>query len=304
MHGAIGSPGWHSPQLDAAVRSLGIRYLAVNRPGFGGSDPSPGRTVADHAGDVEELADALGVKRFSVIAVSAGGPFALACAWALPDRVVAAAAASPLAPACGVAGSPSLRYRVPGAGFRVPLAGPLTYDVVLRALHARSATAPRNMVEDYEVCRRPWGFEPSEVTVPVVLWHGLSDRLVPVRHALRLAAALPACATCLEPRAGHFFFSRRVGEIIGSVLGTRRIDHHTNVAGVADRLPACDGTGPGILGEARTSGRVRPTPLYRSAKGGVDAKSRYARLSRHTPDGRSSAGPLAEVQPGPRRFVR
>jgi pimeloyl-ACP methyl ester carboxylesterase len=204
MHGAIGSPGWHSPQLDAAVRSLGIRYLAVNRPGFGGSDPSPGRTVADYAADVEELADALGVERFSVIGVSAGGPFALACAWALPDRVVAAAAASPLAPACGVAGSPSLRYRVPGAGFRVPLAGPLTYDVVLRALHARSATAPRNMVEAYEVCRRPWGFEPSEVTVPVVLWHGLSDRLVPVRHALRLAAALPACATCLEPRAGHF----------------------------------------------------------------------------------------------------
>jgi pimeloyl-ACP methyl ester carboxylesterase len=239
MHGAIGSPGWHSPQLDAAVRSLGIRYLAVNRPGFGGSDPSPGRTVADYAADVEQLADALGVERFSVIGVSAGGPFALACAWALPDRVVAAAAASPLAPACGIAGSPSLRYRVPGAGFRVPLAGPLTYDVVLRALHARSATAPRNMVEDYEVCRRPWGFEPSEVKVPVVLWHGLSDRLVPVCHALRLAAALPACATCLEPRAGHFFFSRRVGEIIASVLGTRRIDHHTNVAGVAaDRLPA------------------------------------------------------------------
>jgi pimeloyl-ACP methyl ester carboxylesterase len=59
------------------------------------------------------------------------------------------------------------------------------------------------MVEDYEVCRRPWGFEPSEVKAPVVLWHGLSDRLAPVRHALRLAAALPACAIRLEPRAGH-----------------------------------------------------------------------------------------------------
>jgi pimeloyl-ACP methyl ester carboxylesterase len=91
--------------------------------------------------------------------------------------------------------------------------------VVLRALHARSPRAARNMVEDYEVCRRPWGFEPREVKVPVVLWHGRSDRLVPVRHALRLAAALPARATRLEPGAGHFFFSRRVGEIIGSVLG-------------------------------------------------------------------------------------
>jgi pimeloyl-ACP methyl ester carboxylesterase len=54
--------------------------------------------------------------------------------------------------------------------------------------------------------------------VPVVLWHGGRDRLVPVDHALELAAALPACATRLEPRAGHFFFGKRVAEIIGSVL--------------------------------------------------------------------------------------
>jgi pimeloyl-ACP methyl ester carboxylesterase len=214
MHGAIGSPHWRSPALDAAVTALGVRYLAVNRPGFGGSDPCPGRTVADYAADVEDLADALGWDRFSVIGVSAGAPFALATAWALPERVVAAAAASPLAPP----GSPSLRYRMPVAGFRVPVAGPLAYDVALRALHARSTTAPGNMVDDLEVCRRPWGFEPREVAVPVFLWHGLRDRLVPVRHALRLAAAMPACVTRLEPRAGHFFFRKVVAEVIESVL--------------------------------------------------------------------------------------
>jgi pimeloyl-ACP methyl ester carboxylesterase len=214
MHGAIGSPRWHSPALEAAVVALGVRYVAVNRPGFGGSDPSPGRTVADCAADVEELADALGWERFSVIGVSAGAPFALACAWALPGRVAAAAAASPLAPPT----CPSLRYRVPAAGFRLPVAGPLAYDAALRLLQARSATAPRNMVDDYEVCRRPWGFEPGDVTVPVVLWHGLRDRLVPVRDALRLAGAMPTCATRIEPGAGHFFFGRRPTEIIESVL--------------------------------------------------------------------------------------
>jgi pimeloyl-ACP methyl ester carboxylesterase len=216
LHGAIGSPQWHSAELDAAVTSLGVRYLAVNRPGFGGSDSSPERTVADYGADVGDLADALGLERFAVIGVSAGAPFALACAWALRTRVVAVAAASPLAP------GRSLRYRVPMAGFRVPLAGPLAYEAGLRVLHARAATAPRNMLEDYEVCRRPWGFDPGEVNVPVVLWHGLRDHLVPVRHALRLAAALPACATHLEPRAGHFFFGQRVAEIIGSVLGYGR----------------------------------------------------------------------------------
>jgi pimeloyl-ACP methyl ester carboxylesterase len=212
LHGAIGSPRWHSAELDAAVASLGIRYLAVNRPGFGGSDPRPERTVADYGADVEDLTDALGLERFSVIGVSAGAPFALACAWALPARVVAVAAASPLAP------SPAIRYRVPVAGFRVPLAGPLFYEAALRLLRARSATAPRSMLEDYQACRRPWGFEPADVRVPVVLWHGGRDRLVPVDHALELAAALPACATRLEPRAGHFFFGKRVAEIIGSVL--------------------------------------------------------------------------------------
>ena len=178
-----------------------------------GSDPSPHRSVADHAADVEDLADALGWERFSVIGVSAGAPFALACAWRLAGRVVAAAAASPLAPP----DLRSLRYYVPVAGFRVPVAGPLAYDAALRMLHARATTTPREMVLDYEVCRRPWGFDPADVATPVVLWHGLRDRLVPVAHALRLAAAMPACATHLEPGAGHFFFGRRVAEIIASV---------------------------------------------------------------------------------------
>jgi pimeloyl-ACP methyl ester carboxylesterase len=218
MHGAIGSPHWHTPELEAAVVAHGVRYVAVNRPGFGGSDPHPGRSVADYAADVEDLADVLGWPRFSVVGVSAGAPFALACAWALPRRVVAVAAASPLAPAFGLGASVAWRYHVPSAGFCVPLAGPLFYDAALRLLDARAATAPRNMVDDYLVCRRPWGFEPCDVSVPVVLWHGLRDRLVPVSHALRLAAALPACATRLEPGAGHFFFGRRATEIIGSVL--------------------------------------------------------------------------------------
>jgi pimeloyl-ACP methyl ester carboxylesterase len=215
MHGAIGSPRWRTAALEATVAALGIRYVAVNRPGFGGSDPLPGRTVASSAADVEDLADELGWERFSVVGVSAGAPFALACGWALPTRVVAVAAASPLAPPA----RPSLRYRVPTAGFRVPVAGPIAYDTALRVLHARTATTPRTMLDDLEVCRRPWGFEPCEVTVPVVLWHGLRDRLVPVRHALRLAGALPTCATHLEPRTGHFFFGERVAEIVESVLG-------------------------------------------------------------------------------------
>lgn len=65
--------------------------MSYDRPGYGRSDPQPGRTVASAAVDVEDLADALGFARFAVIGVSGGGPHALACAALLPDRVTCAA---------------------------------------------------------------------------------------------------------------------------------------------------------------------------------------------------------------------
>ena len=80
MHGAIGSPVRCSDQLAETISGLGIRYLMPERPGFGQSSDLPGRTVADWARDVGEFADALGLERFSVVGVSAGAPYAIACA--------------------------------------------------------------------------------------------------------------------------------------------------------------------------------------------------------------------------------
>ena len=59
----------------------------MDRPGIGGSDPKPGRTVAGWPADVEELAEHLGLDRFVVSGWSAGGPHALACAHALGQQV-------------------------------------------------------------------------------------------------------------------------------------------------------------------------------------------------------------------------
>jgi pimeloyl-ACP methyl ester carboxylesterase len=215
LHGAIGSPRWRTPALAALIAQLGIRYLVVNRPGFGGSDPHPGRRVADHATDVEDLADDLGLAGFSVVGVSAGAPYALACAWAMPERVEAIAAASPMAPPSGSGASPRARYVLPRVAFGAPGLGALLAGASLRALRLHRTTAARAMIEDYEVCRRPWGFDPAEIPGPVSIWHGSRDILVPPKHALRLAAAMPACSTHIEPGGGHFFFSRRLAEIIG-----------------------------------------------------------------------------------------
>ncbi|MGC8474424.1 MAG: alpha/beta fold hydrolase [Candidatus Dormibacteria bacterium] len=96
-HGTPGScllaPAW----VEDAI-SRGLRLIGHSRPGYGGSDRLEGRTVGQVASDVAAVLDHLGVARFATWGVSGGGPHALACAALLPDRVVAAASISGVAP--------------------------------------------------------------------------------------------------------------------------------------------------------------------------------------------------------------
>jgi pimeloyl-ACP methyl ester carboxylesterase len=52
----------------------------------------------------------------------------------------------------------------------------------------------------------------------VHLWHGERDRYVPVEHARALAAALPRCRARFDAQDGHFFFRRRVAEVLGALV--------------------------------------------------------------------------------------
>jgi pimeloyl-ACP methyl ester carboxylesterase len=76
----------------------GIRLISYDRPGYGGSTPLPGRTVADCAQDVRAIAQELGIERLAVWGISGGGPHALACAALLGDLVPAVAAFASPAP--------------------------------------------------------------------------------------------------------------------------------------------------------------------------------------------------------------
>ena len=95
-----GTPGsrllWR--ELIEDVEERGMRLLSYDRPGYGGSDPHPGRKVADAAGDIAAIADELGIEQLAVEGGSGGGPHALACAALLPDRVVAVASLAGVAP--------------------------------------------------------------------------------------------------------------------------------------------------------------------------------------------------------------
>ncbi|MFD7612178.1 alpha/beta fold hydrolase [Streptomyces sp. NPDC059828] len=97
LHGTPGSRLGPAPR-GMVLYQRGMQLIAYDRPGYGGSDRLPGRSVADVAEDVRAIADALGLDRFAVVGRSGGAPHALACAALMPDRVTRAAALVTLAP--------------------------------------------------------------------------------------------------------------------------------------------------------------------------------------------------------------
>ncbi len=86
------------PLDDSIPIAANARIITVDRPGFGLSTFQPNRMILDWPTDLAELADALGLDRFAVVGGSAGGPYAAACAFKLPDRLTALALVSSLAP--------------------------------------------------------------------------------------------------------------------------------------------------------------------------------------------------------------
>ncbi len=66
---------------------LNVRLIAVDRPGMGLSDFQTNRRILDWSQDVIALANHLNMERFSILAYSLGGPYGLACAFAISERL-------------------------------------------------------------------------------------------------------------------------------------------------------------------------------------------------------------------------
>jgi pimeloyl-ACP methyl ester carboxylesterase len=227
---------WHhgSPQTGAlldplveAAAARGLRLVSYGRPGYGGSSPQRGRDVASAASDVAQIADALGLGRFAVMGASGGGPHALACAALLPGRVVGAVSIAGLAPLtesfdwyAGMVSDGALRAAAAGREARERHAATDEFDedsfiaadwAALRGAWASlAADAGRagaagvdGLVDDDVAFAAPWGFEVSEIDVPVLIVHGGRDRVVPPSHAHWLVQHCPSSELWLRPRDGH-----------------------------------------------------------------------------------------------------
>jgi len=226
---------WHhgSPQTGAplepvarAAKARGIRLLSYGRAGYGGSSALPDRDVASAAGDVGAIVEALAVERFAVMGASGGGPHALACAALLSDRVVAAVSIAGLAPFgnadwfAGMADEGALRAALHGrearerfeetAEFDENSFTATDYDALAGEwsslgadVQAAGEFGSGGLVADDIAFVSPWGFSLETITAPVLLVHGIEDRVVPFTHSRRLAGGLPRAELWERPGDGH-----------------------------------------------------------------------------------------------------
>jgi pimeloyl-ACP methyl ester carboxylesterase len=240
-----GTPGarilWKDLVADAESR--GIRLMGYDRPGYGGSDPAPGRSVLDAAQDIAAIADALGIERFAVEGGSGGGPHALACTQ-LPDRVVAVASLAGVAPweaegldwlhgmgqdnldefGASLEGEEALRRYLEQQRREMLSGNPQAIAETLESLLCSPDRAcltgelaeflheqiqmgledgVEGWLEDDFAFLQPWGFELDGITVPVQVWHGAQDQFVPVAHGHWLAERIPGAESHIYDEDGH-----------------------------------------------------------------------------------------------------
>jgi pimeloyl-ACP methyl ester carboxylesterase len=228
-HGTPNTGAPPEPLLPAAAER-GIRWVSYDRPGYGGSTPLAGRTVAAATTDVARIADALGLGQFAVMGHSGGGPYALACGALLPERVLGVVCISGLAPfhAEGLdwfagmtpSGMALLRAAARGraaledylastefdpdqftAADQAALLG--AWSWLGRVAGQAIETGPGGMLDDELAFVAPWGFDPGGIKPPVLIVHGQQDRIVPSSHGAWLARCTRSAQFWLRPGEGH-----------------------------------------------------------------------------------------------------
>jgi pimeloyl-ACP methyl ester carboxylesterase len=257
QHGMPGSRLDHEADLEF-YRSLGVRVITPDRPGYGLSDPRPDGRLVDWPADVAELADVLGIHRFGMTALSGGGIYALACAAVIPERltdVVVTGCPGPMDRE-GAGGGMRLTTR---AGVMLAGRTPWLVDAVvgmlagvirrypdffveesnrdkpaadrrwmsIRSVKAGAASTLREAfrhgaqgyVHDLRTLAGPWGFNPWDVQVPVQLWHGDEDTVIPLHHSRYLASVIPGATLHVCHGEAHMLMWNHLAEILMAAAG-------------------------------------------------------------------------------------
>ena len=222
-----------------------VRLITVDRPGLGLSTFQPNRRLLDLPDDIVELLDALNLQQVAVVGISQGGPSALACAYKIPQRLIAGSVVSSLAPprffelhpnlSSSVATfakwaknfPPAFRFQAELATWMVRLNPRWTFQQVLKTLppndravyEAQPELIPMfisDLIETYRQGSRGsaqeallayslWGFRLEDIRAPVYVWHGENDSSVPVAMAHYLAQPYLTAKPPTLPTKGTFW---------------------------------------------------------------------------------------------------
>lgn len=250
FHGAPGSSSLSADMLEIATR-CNIRLIAVDRPGYGLSNPHAGRTFLSWADDIAVLMDRLGIKHFSIIGFSGGSPYALACVYKLSDRVQKIALVGSLAPLDEpgimecldpiVSGIYSLAQSNPDE-LRATFASiaPSTETLLVnlstltgewdkKVLLERATefsleyaqmllNGTEGVASDYILFSGNWAFPIAGIKTEVHLWSGTLDQNTPPAMTHYLASQLANSHTHVLKNEGHFVLYGHWDDILKSVV--------------------------------------------------------------------------------------
>ena len=252
LHGTPGSRLKFSTTDDSA-RRLGLRVIAPDRWGYGGTDVHPVPSLAAFAADMGSLADTLGLARFAVMGVSGGGPYAAATAALLPTRVAVLALVAPVGPMAGedngavttlhrfcfgplarrpgvvaaiFGGLRGLLQLSPRLGLSVAMLNVPRADRQILATGDVATRLARTFIEglrpgargpaiDLHLFGAPWDVPLTEAHMPARLWIGSEDRNVPRVATQRLAERLPRCTVEPLHGAGHLWVAVHYDDVLG-----------------------------------------------------------------------------------------
>jgi pimeloyl-ACP methyl ester carboxylesterase len=229
FHGHPGSR-FEARFLAAQAAQAGVRLIGIDRPGMGLSTFKAHRRLLDWPDDVVDLADNLHLDRFAVVGFSGGGPYALACAYKIAQRLTA----------CGIIAGvgqsgrflsflslwlPWLLLPLTRRFFqeeeqarkslvwvarrwvepdRQALSRTYVSEIMAASLVEALRQGAKGAAYDGMLLGRPWGFKPEAIAFPrIYLWHGERDSQVPVAMARALAERLVQCKATYYPGEGH-----------------------------------------------------------------------------------------------------
>ena len=229
--------------LERAAHERGLRLVTTSRPGYGDSSRQRGRVVVDVVADTAAVLAAIGTERCLIAGWSGGGPHALACGARLgaAAAVLVIAGVAPYGAegldwmagmgqenivefSAAVHGEDELRSYLlqqreqlkditaadvassletllPDVD-RAVLTGEFAEDMAASFREAVRVGA-EGWLDDDLAFASPWGFGLEEIPVPVMIWQGSADLMVPFSHGQWLASHLPAASAHLQQGEGH-----------------------------------------------------------------------------------------------------